>query len=119
MLEKALRFRALPYNDTDFKFYNLLGERWSKEDKNIRDYSCNVYGVELAKLDLVIKRLTKIMKEKENKEDKEYFRGVIEGLKLQREALKHEGEALWLSICSELTQLAVKVPMTPRTIKDE
>lgn len=67
----------------------------SRKYPYITDYACNFYADKLAQLDILIENIN----EAELKET----------LKLAREILKRQGEALWFMKAGELTNLGAKL----------
>jgi len=91
--------------EEEFRFIQLLSQRWSGEDSLIKDYSCNEYSDKISLIDFF---LTVIPKEKDV---------LIKLLKDIRSLFIIRGQALWINEKADvLTQLGIKVGRTFKQI---
>jgi len=80
-----------------------LASRWARMNPLISDYACNVFAVELAKIDILIEMLEKLRGDPEAEE-------ALTQLRLVRECMKRIGEARYLMNAGVSLNLAVKMP---------
>jgi len=90
--------------DDTFKFIQLLSQRWSSQDKRIKDYSCNEFADKISLIDFFLSIIPKEHK----------FRKLLEQIRVM---LILRGQAIWIRDRADiLTQLGIKVGKTYKTI---
>ena len=80
-----------------------LGQKWSSQEPEIRDYACNVNADKIVALDILIKHTKEPKKKK-----------LLEAI---REILLKQGEALYIQGSDTFTNLCIKVGSTLRRAK--
>jgi len=87
----------------EFTVMQLLSQKWASQNPKLRDYACNSFAMKLVIIDIALDKLS----------DDNPLKAK---LKEVREALKLQGEAMYISVSDTLTNLGLKVGKTYKTI---